>query len=199
MKTLIIILLLTNLAFSSTSIYDIKSDGEEIGTLSVKTKTLSNNQRVYKTHLKIDIDTFIFSYHLEYKENALFDNKGLLRFKVEEFEDGQKKRMSAKRKNGRLIFKNGKKILLSKIGITPFDMDETSPYANIDSKSFTLKSFDALTGELFDNSYKVFESHKQLRLEKRNSRDDEVEVMTISKEGKLLSIKGVDFEMTLRK
>ena len=74
----------------------------------------------------------------------------------------------------------------------------TSIY-DIKSEGEQIGTLDALTGELFDNSYKVLESHKQLRLEKRNSRDDEVEVMTISKEGKLLSIKDVDFEMTLRK
>ena len=199
MKTLTIIFLLINLAFASTSIYNIKSDEKEIGTLSVQTKTLANNQRKYKTHLKIDVDAFIFSYHLEYKENALFDEKGLLSFKVEESEDGKKRSMSAKRENNKLLFANGKEILLTQIDTTPFDMEEIFPYIHNEDKAFTLKSFDALTGELLDNSYKILESTQHYRVEKQNSKDNEIEFMTLSKAGKLLKVEGSDFEMILRK
>lgn len=199
MKLLITLLLLTNLIFATTEIYDIKSDGKQIGTLSVKTKTLVNNQREYKTHLKNSVDSFLFTYHYEYREYALFDKEGLLSFKVEELDDGTEKIMSAKREGNKLLFANGKEILLSEIDITPFDMDEPSKYNNSDIKEFTLKSFDGLTGEVVTEMYKVLQSSKHHLLEKRNSLNDEIEVLSISKEGQLLRLEGVDFEMILRK
>ena len=182
-----------------TEINEGKSNGKQIGTLSVKTKTLANKQREYKTHLKIAVDSLLFTYQYEYREHALFDKKGLLRFKVEEIEDGEKKSMRAKREGNKLLFTNGKEILLTQIDVTPFDIDEPSQYDNMDIKEFTLKSFDALTGEVFTEMYKVLQSDTQYRLEKRTSRQNEVEFMTISKEGKLLRVECVDFEIILRK
>ena len=199
MKTLTIILLLANLAFASTEIYDIKSDDKQIGTLSVKTKTLANEQREYKTHLKISIDSFLFTYKYEYRENALFDTKGLLSFHVKELDDGIEKIMSAKREGSKLLFANGEEILLREIDITPFDMDEPSKYDNSDIKEFNLKSFDGLTGEVVTEMYKVLQSSTHHLLEKRNSFNDEVEVISISKEGKLLKVESSDYEMVLRK
>ena len=202
MKTLTILLILINLAFASTSIYDIKSEGEQIGTLSVQTKTLANNQKEYKTHLKISIDSFLFSYHYVYKENALFDAEGLLRFKVEESDDGEKKSMSAKREGGKLLFSNGKEILLTHIDVTPFDMDDNANYKN-NIKKFTLKSFDGLTGDLVDEMYVEEENLKMEGqiykvFEKKNSFNDEVEKLYISEDGELKKVVGNDFEMLHR-
>jgi len=47
--------------------------------------------------------------------------------------------------------------------------------------------------------YKVLQSNKHYQLEKRTSRQNEVELLNMSKEGKLLRLEGVDFDMKLRK
>ncbi|HIP29567.1 MAG TPA: hypothetical protein EYG93_06595 [Sulfurospirillum arcachonense] len=84
MKLLTAMLLLSSLAFVTIEIYDLKSDDKQIGTLSIKIKTLKNKQRKYKTHFKISVDSLIFTYHHEYKEHVLCNKKRLLRFKGEE-------------------------------------------------------------------------------------------------------------------
>jgi len=203
MKLLTTMLLLSSLVFSTTEIYDLKSDGKQIGALSVKTKTLSNKQREYKTHLKIAVDSFLVTYQYEYREDAIFDKKGLLRFKVEEIEDGEKKSMRAKREDNKLLFTNGKEILLTQIDVTPFDMNDETRYYKSDVKKFTLKSFDGLTGKLIEEMYEEVESEKidaQIYkvIEKRTSLNNEVEKFYISEDGELRKIVGEDYEMILR-
>ena len=50
---LVIIMFFTSIAFAKSSIYDLKSDGKQIGILTVKTENLENRQYKYKTHLKL--------------------------------------------------------------------------------------------------------------------------------------------------
>lgn len=202
MKILIIILVV-NIAFSKSIMYDLKADGKNIGTLSVKTEKIGNKGYTYKTYLRFS-RTYIFTdYTYEYRENAFFDKDGLVNFTVEEKIDGEHKKMSAKREGTVLVFANGKKIKLSQLDVTPFDIDETSKYDDQNIKKFTLKSFDGLTAELVDEIYKVLGSEKvdgrvfQI-LEKRNSINNEVETLTITASGKLLKVKTEDFEMILR-
>ena len=203
MKLLTTMLLLSSLAFATTEIYDLKYDGKQIGALSVKTKILANKQREYRTHLKIAVDSLLVTYQYEYREDAIFDKKGLLPFKVEEIEDGKKKSMRAKREDNKLLFTNGKEIFFTQIDVTPFDMNDETRYYKSDIKKFTLKSFDGLTGKLIEEMYEEVESEKidaQIYkvIEKRTSLNNKIEKFYISEDGALRKVVGEDYEMILR-
>ena len=203
MKILTILLLISNLVFAQKSIYDLKSDGNQIGTLSVETKNLENGQRQYKTKLKVTIDSLLYSYSYEYKEEALFDEKGLLSFLIQENDNGKHKKMTAKRDANHLLFANGMVVDMVAIDVTPFNMNDETRYYKSDVKKFTLKSFDGLTGKLIEEMYEEVASEKidaQIYkvIEKRTSLNNEVEKFYISEDGALRKVVGEDYEMILR-
>ena len=203
MKILIVVMVLVNIAFSKSIIYDLKADGKQIGTLSVKTENLENKRYNYRSDLKFSGTYMFFKYTYAYRENAFFDKNGLEKYTVEEFSDDNQQMMSGKRVGSELVFGNGKRIKLSQIDVTPFDINLSSKYDDSNIKNFTLKTFDGLTGELVDEFYQVSESQKVngqacYVLEKRNSKNDEVEKLTITKGGELIGVVGEEFKMTLR-
>ena len=203
MKLVIITMFFVSIAFAKSSIYDLKSDGKQLGTLTVKTENLENSRYKYTKHLKLSSTYMFFNDTYVYRENALFDKDGLVEFTVEEIEDGKQKMMSGKRVGDELVFGNGKRIKLSQIDITPFEIDASSIEDYSDIKKFTLKTFDGLTGDLLDEFYQVLDSQKingQIChiLQKRNSINDEVETLTLTKSGELLEVVGEEFKMILR-
>jgi hypothetical protein len=140
-------------------------------------------------------------YQYEYKESVLFDKDGLVEFVVEEFDDGDYKKMSAKKEGEKIIFSNGKEIEFSQIDTTPFEIGIV-PDENSTKTEFSLKSFDALSGDFMSVNCQVLESKKvdnkmQYKIKKRNSIDNKIEILTITKEGKLLDVKGEDFQMKI--
>lgn len=201
MKILTTIILLTNIIFAKTISYDISADKKKIGTFTVKIEKLKNKHHRYNSHLKFSTTYMFIKYQYEYKENVLFDKDGLVEFVVEEFDDGDYKKMSAKKEGEKIVFSNGKEIEFSQIDTTPFEIGIV-PDENSTKTKFSLKSFDALSGDLMSVNCQVLESKKvdnqmQYKIKKRNSIDNKVEILTITKEGKLLDVKGEDFQMKI--
>lgn len=199
MKILTIIILLTNIAFAKTLIYDVKTNGKKIGTFTIKVEKLKNQYHRYNSHLKFSTTYMFWKYQYEYKESVLFDKDGLVEFVVEEFDNEDYKRMSAQRKGEKLIFANGKEVEFSQIDTTPFEIGIV-PDDNSTKKKFSLKSFDALSGDFMTIYCQVLESKKvdnkmHYKIKKRTSIDNKIEILTITKEGKLLNVKGEDFKL----
>ena len=190
-------MLIVNIVYANSVFFELKNDEKVIGSFTCTLDALKEEHLHYTSKLELRGTYMFLKYHYIYKEDAFFDKKGLLRFKVEEFDDGKQKMVSAKREGNWLVFSNGKTVDLREIDITPFDVSDI--YVKTDKTIHTLKTFDSLSGDLLTHTYKTISAKKDNNqtlyiIEKEDNVTNDKEIIVIDKNGKIIKMKNELFE-----
>lgn len=174
--------------------YELHSDGDKIGTMTVS----SDGTSYYQTTLAFCIQAYFTQYCYSYDEQFQFNNESISLLNITEIDNGEQTVITAREKGIFLVYDNNMQINMSKITTFPFDINLT----DIKQKPISITTFEPGLGIIVNETYSyikdvICKNNICHEIKKESDLNSDIEILIINDQGTIIKITNELFQAIL--